>query len=82
MAPIATVSALTPCRLVSPSPFPFLQPPQVGADLANIVNEAAMTAARQGRALITARDIYSGVDRFTQVGGGGGGAAGAPKQAG
>ena len=28
-----------------------------------------MTAARQGRSLITARDIYAGVDRFTQVGG-------------
>ena len=42
-------------------------PGLVGADLANIVNEAAMTAARQGRTVLTAKDIFSGVDRFTQV---------------
>ncbi len=41
-------------------------PGLVGADLANIVNEAAMTAARQGRKALSARDIYAGVDRFTQ----------------
>ena len=39
----------------------------MGADLANIVNEAAMTAVRAGRQQLTARDIYAGVDRFTQV---------------
>ncbi|KAG2425539.1 hypothetical protein HXX76_013583 [Chlamydomonas incerta] len=41
-------------------------PGLVGADLANIVNEAAMTAVRSGRSALTARDIYAGVDRFTQ----------------
>ncbi|KAG2490077.1 hypothetical protein HYH03_011542 [Edaphochlamys debaryana] len=41
-------------------------PGLVGADLANIVNEAAMTAVRAGRSALTARDIYAGVDRFTQ----------------
>lgn len=43
------------------------EPGLVGADLANIVNEAAMTAARQGRDVLTAKDIFAGVDRFTQA---------------
>ncbi len=42
-------------------------PGLVGADLANIVNEAAMSAVRAGRAAISARDMYAGVDRFTQA---------------
>jgi ATP-dependent Zn protease len=42
-------------------------PGLVGADLANIVNEAQMSAVRAGRDAITARDMYAGVDRFTQV---------------
>ncbi|KAL6752417.1 hypothetical protein V8C86DRAFT_2755828 [Haematococcus lacustris] len=41
-------------------------PGLVGADLANIVNEAQLTAVRAGRTEITARDMYAGVDRFTQ----------------
>ena len=39
----------------------------MGADLANIVNEAQMAAVRAGRSAITAKDMYAGVDRFTQV---------------
>ena len=42
-------------------------PGLVGADLANIVNEAQLSAVRDGREMLTARDMYSGVDRFTQV---------------
>jgi cell division protease FtsH len=42
-------------------------PGLVGADLANIVNEAAMGAVRAGRTAISAKDMYAGVDRFTQV---------------
>ena len=42
-------------------------PGLVGADLANIVNEAQLSAVREGRDDLTARDLYSGVDRFTQV---------------
>ncbi|GFH12019.1 putative cell division protease ftsH, chloroplastic, partial [Haematococcus lacustris] len=41
-------------------------PGLVGADLADIVNEAQLTAVRAGRTEITARDMYAGVDRFTQ----------------
>lgn len=41
-------------------------PGLVGADLANIVNEAQLSAVRAGRSHMTARDIYAGVDRFTQ----------------
>ncbi|KXZ42969.1 hypothetical protein GPECTOR_109g212 [Gonium pectorale] len=51
-------------------------PGLVGADLANIVNEAAMAAVRDGREAITERDVYAGVDRFTQVGGRGAGGGG------
>eukprot|EP00197_Chlamydomonas_leiostraca_P008695 CAMPEP_0202859898 /NCGR_PEP_ID=MMETSP1391-20130828/1827_1 /ASSEMBLY_ACC=CAM_ASM_000867 /TAXON_ID=1034604 /ORGANISM="Chlamydomonas leiostraca, Strain SAG 11-49" /LENGTH=1006 /DNA_ID=CAMNT_0049538999 /DNA_START=339 /DNA_END=3359 /DNA_ORIENTATION=- len=41
-------------------------PGLVGADLANIVNEAQLAAVRTGRSTISARDMYAGVDRFTQ----------------
>lgn len=40
-------------------------PGLVGADLANIVNEAQMTALRDGRQVLTMKDLFSGVDRFT-----------------
>ena len=42
-------------------------PGLVGADLANIVNEAQLNAVRAGREELNARDMYAGVDRFTQV---------------
>lgn len=42
-------------------------PGLVGADLANIVNEAQLNAVRAGRTDLTSRDLYAGVDRFTQV---------------
>jgi cell division protease FtsH len=42
-------------------------PGLVGADLANIVNEAQLNAVREGREDLTANDMYAGVDRFTQV---------------
>jgi len=42
-------------------------PGLAGADLANIVNEAQLNAVRAGRQAITAKDMYAGVDRFTQV---------------
>ena len=42
-------------------------PGLAGADLANIVNEAQLNAVRGGRQAITAKDMYAGVDRFTQV---------------
>lgn len=51
-------------------------PGLVGADLANIVNEAQLAAVRTGRSTISARDMYAGVDRFTQVGAHGWGLAG------
>jgi len=41
-------------------------PGLVGADLANVVNEAQLAAVRDGRQIIGARDMYAGVDRFTQ----------------
>ncbi|KAI8471066.1 MAG: P-loop containing nucleoside triphosphate hydrolase protein [Monoraphidium minutum] len=41
-------------------------PGLVGADLSNIVNEAQLNAVRGGRTELTRRDIYAGVDRFTQ----------------
>uniref|UniRef100_A0A7S3R134 AAA+ ATPase domain-containing protein n=1 Tax=Dunaliella tertiolecta TaxID=3047 RepID=A0A7S3R134_DUNTE len=41
-------------------------PGLAGADLANIVNEAQLNAVRAGRQAITAKDMYAGVDRFTQ----------------
>jgi len=41
-------------------------PGLVGADLANVVNEAQLNAVRDGRDVLTARDMYAGVDRFTQ----------------
>ncbi|GAX79863.1 hypothetical protein CEUSTIGMA_g7303.t1 [Chlamydomonas eustigma] len=41
-------------------------PGLVGADLANIVNEAQLNAVREGRDDLTAKDMYAGVDRFTQ----------------
>jgi len=44
-------------------------PGLAGADLANIVNEAQLNAVRAGRQAITAKDMYAGVDRFTQVSG-------------
>ena len=42
-------------------------PGLVGADLANVVNEAQLSAIRAGRDTITPRDVFAGVDRFTQV---------------
>lgn len=42
-------------------------PGLVGADLANIVNEAQMAAVRAGRTTITPKDMYAGVDRFAQA---------------
>eukprot|EP00882_Tetradesmus_deserticola_P004282 GHRQ01004522.1.p1 GENE.GHRQ01004522.1~~GHRQ01004522.1.p1 ORF type:complete len:494 (+),score=216.16 GHRQ01004522.1:255-1736(+) len=41
-------------------------PGLVGADLANIVNEAQLNAVRAGRTQLTKKDMYAGVDRFTQ----------------
>jgi len=41
-------------------------PGLVGADLANIVNEAQLNAVRGGRMELTKKDVYAGVDRFTQ----------------
>lgn len=41
-------------------------PGMVGADLANIVNEAQLVMVRDGRDVITRRDMYAGMDRFTQ----------------
>ena len=41
-------------------------PGLVGADLANVVNEAQLNAVRAGRDILTSRDLYAGVDRFTQ----------------
>ena len=41
-------------------------PGLVGADLANIVNEAQLNAVRAGRMELTKKDVYAGVDRFTQ----------------
>ncbi|MEW5314131.1 MAG: hypothetical protein WDW38_005651 [Sanguina aurantia] len=41
-------------------------PGLVGADLANIVNEAQLVAVRQGRTQMSVKDVYAGVDRFTQ----------------
>ncbi len=42
-------------------------PGLVGADIANVVNEAQLAAVRAGRDVISARDMYAGIDRFTQV---------------
>eukprot|EP00879_Flechtneria_rotunda_P007956 GHRR01008335.1.p1 GENE.GHRR01008335.1~~GHRR01008335.1.p1 ORF type:complete len:622 (+),score=188.08 GHRR01008335.1:1715-3580(+) len=41
-------------------------PGLVGADLGNIVNEAQLNAVRAGRSQISKKDMYAGVDRFTQ----------------
>lgn len=38
----------------------------VGADIANVVNEAQLNAVRAGRKVISKRDMYNGIDRFTQ----------------
>ena len=42
-------------------------PGLAGADLANIVNEAQLNAVRDGRQMIMAKDMFAGIDRFTQV---------------
>lgn len=42
-------------------------PGLVGADIANIINEAQLNAVRAGRKVITKKDMYNGIDRFTQV---------------
>jgi cell division protease FtsH len=41
-----------------------MTPGMVGADLANVVNEAALAAARRGAAAVGQRDIVSAVDRM------------------
>ncbi len=38
-----------------------------GAELANIVNEAALEAVRRGGSIITTEDVYNGMDRILQV---------------
>ena len=40
-------------------------PGMSGADLANLANEAALTAARKGEAQVTARDFEEALDRIT-----------------
>lgn len=41
-------------------------PGLVGADIANIVNEAHMCSVRAGRQAISMQDMFEGVDRLTQ----------------
>lgn len=38
-----------------------------GAELANILNEAALEAVRRGGSIITTEDVYNGMDRILQV---------------
>jgi len=40
-------------------------PGMVGADLANIINEAALLAARRGAAMVEMRDLEEAIDRVT-----------------
>ncbi len=39
-----------------------------GADLANLLNEAALSALREGHPSITTADVSNAVDRVVQVG--------------
>ena len=41
--------------------------PVTGAELANVLNEAALEAVRRGGSLITTEDVYNGMDRILQV---------------
>lgn len=38
-----------------------------GAELANVLNEAALEAVRRGGDIITSVDVYNGMDRILQV---------------
>lgn len=40
---------------------------RAGAELANVLNEAALETVRRGGDLVTKADIYNGMDRILQV---------------
>jgi ATP-dependent Zn protease len=40
---------------------------RAGAELANVVNEAALEAVRRGAHAVSKADMYNGMDRILQV---------------
>lgn len=52
----------------SPLHPPLCHPPSPGAELGNVLNEAALEAVRRDARQISQRDVYNAVDRVVQVG--------------
>lgn len=59
---LPTTQTLT-SHLLIPSPIHYLAPHHAGADIANICNEAALVAARNGKDCVDMVDFEAAIDR-------------------